>query len=91
MKLNAYEKMLRMGKEKVGELLAKPRAIEMRHKANHEISSLDVKIAEQQNNIEEIGSVYPIDFNKLIHAMDALGLAERRKAQLQKIVAEMFP
>lgn len=91
MKLTPYQKLLKMGKEKVGELLSVPRSAEMKSKANHEISTLDVKIAEQHNKIEELASVYPIDFNKLIQTMDDLALAERRKGQLTKIVNEMFP
>jgi hypothetical protein len=91
MKLTPYVKLLKMGKEKVQELLALPRSIEMKHKARHEISKLDVRIAEQENKIQDIGAEYPIDFDKLITAQDELALAERRKKQLAKIVAEMFP
>ena len=91
MKLNAYQKMLKIGKEKVNELLSLPRAVEMKHKAQHEISSLEVKIFEAESKIEELGAAYPIDFNALIDAIDKLGLAQRRKKQLVKISAEMFP
>lgn len=91
MALTPYERLLKMGKEKAQELLAKPRAIEMKHKAQHEISKLDVSIAEQESKISTIASEYPIDFDKLIKAQDELALAERRKKQLQNIVQEMFP
>jgi hypothetical protein len=91
MSMTPYAKLLKMGKEKVQEVLAVPRSMEMKHKAQHEISKLDVRIAEQDNKIQEIGSEYPIDFDKLIKAQDELALAQRRKKQLQKIVAEMFP
>lgn len=91
MAMTPYEKLLKMGKEKVQELLAKPRAIEMKHKAQHEVSKLDVKIAEQENKIQDIASEYPINFDKLIAAHDELALAGRRKGQLEKIIAEMFP
>lgn len=91
MSMTPYAKLLKMGKEKVQEVLAAPRAMEMKHKAQHEISKLDVRIAEQDNKIQEVGSEYPIDFDKLIKAQDELALAQRRKKQLQKIVVEMFP
>lgn len=91
MKMTPYEKLLKIGKEKVQELLAKPRSLEMKHKAQHEISKLDVRIAEQENKIQEVASEYPIDFDKLIKTQDELAFAQRRKGQLEKIVAEMFP
>lgn len=91
MKLNAYQQLLKMGKEKVQEMLAIPRAAEMKFKALHEISKLDVKLAEQEGKINDIASTYPIDFDKLIAAQDELALAERRKVQLNAIIADMFP
>ena len=91
MKMTPYAKLLKMGKEKVKELLATPRSIEMKHKAAHEVSKLDVKIAERENEIQEIGSEYPIDFDKLIRAQDDLALTKRRKKQLETIIVEMFP
>lgn len=91
MKLNAYQELLKMGKEKVQELLAIPRSAEMKQKALHEISKLDVSMAEQEGKISDIASTYPIDFDKLIKAQDDLALSGRRKAQLQEIVRQMFP
>lgn len=90
-KLTSYAKLLKLGKERAQELLAPARALEQKHKAQHEISKLDVAIVELDTKITEAASEYPIDFNKLIKAQDELALAERRKIQFQKIVAEMFP
>jgi hypothetical protein len=91
MKMTPYAKLLKMGKEKAQELLAVPRAAEMKQKALHEISKLDVQMAEKENNIQQISSEYPINFDKLIQAQDDLGLFQRRKRQLESIVKEMFP
>lgn len=91
MKMTPYEKLLKLGKEKVQELLAKPRAIEMKSKAEHEVSKLDVKCAELENKLQDIGAEYPIDFDKLIKTQDELALTQRRKTQLRKIIVEMFP
>ena len=90
-KLTPYAKLLKLGKEKTQELLAPARAIEQKHKAQHEISKLDVSIVELETKITEAASEYPIDFNKLIKAQDELALATRRKKQFESIVAEMFP
>jgi|SRR5579859_797190 len=90
-KMTPYAKLLKMGKEKVQEALAPVRAGEMKHKALHEISKLDVNIVEFQSKINEAASEYPINFDKIIKAQDELALAGRRKKQLETIVAEMFP
>ena len=91
MKLIPYRDLLKAGKEGVQELLAAPRSLEMRKKAELEVSKLDVRMAEKENEIQEIASEYPIDFNKLIAAQDDLALSKRRKKQLETIVEEMFP
>jgi len=91
MKLTPYQKLLKMTKEAKDTVLAIPRAAEMKLKAQHEISKLDVSIAEQEGKIQELTSVYPLDFDKLIKAQDELALSERRKRQLEDIVKDMFP
>lgn len=91
MKLTPYQKLLKMGKEKVEEALSAPRAAAMRSKAASEIANLGVKMAEQETQIAELASVYPIDFDALIKAQDGLALDKRRQKQLETIVEEMFP
>lgn len=91
MKLTVYSEILKMGKEAVKASMAPIRAREMRKKAELEMAQIDGKLIEQEGKIQEYASTYPIDFNKMIDAIDQLGLLERRKKQFEKIVAEMFP
>ena len=39
----------------------------------------------------EIASTHPVDFDRMIKALDELALMERRKKQFEKIKNEMFP
>lgn len=91
MKLNSYAKVLKMGPEEAAKSMAGPRAAEMKQKALHEISKLDVKIAEQESRIQHISAQYPISFDSLLEAQDTLALSERRKRQLTEAVRQLFP
>ncbi len=91
MKLTVYEKVLCLAKEKIQEAMAPVRAREMRKKAELEMAKLEGKMIEGEAKIQEYASAYPIDFDKMIEAIDNLGLLERRKKQFEKIIGEMFP
>lgn len=90
MSLLKYRDVLTLCKEKVKEAMAPLRAREMRKKAELEICKLESTIAEKEQKIQEYASQYPIDFDKLIDAIDELELTKRRKEQFEKIVEEMF-
>lgn len=85
-----YRDVLTLCKEKVKEAMAPLRAREMRKKAELEICKLESTIAEKEQKIQEHASQYPIDFDKLIDAIDELELTKRRKEQFEKIIEEMF-
>jgi len=91
MKLTAYEKVLTFAKEKIQEAMAPVRAREMRKKAELEMAKIEGKMIEQEAKVQELSSAYPIDFDKMIAAIDELALLERRKKQFDKIIGEMFP
>lgn len=91
MKLPKYKDLLKAGSEQLQKMMAGPRAREMKQKALHEISKIDVKLSELKSNVREAASGYPVDFDKIILAQDELALQERRKRKLQEIFAEMFP
>ncbi len=46
--------------------------------------------AKKEQKIQEYASEYPINFDKLIDALDELELVKRRKEQFEKIIDEMF-
>ncbi len=91
MELTAYKKIITMAKEKISEALAPIRAMQVKKQGEIELAKLDEKIITQQVRIEEIASEYPVDFNKLINALDDLALSERRHKQFETIISQMFP
>lgn len=91
MLLKNYKDLIAMGKEKLNEALAVPRAWEQRKRAELEIAKIDSELAVKQQQIQEIAAGYPINFDRLIDSIDELALLERRQEQFKKIVAEMFP
>ncbi len=91
MKLTPYKKILGMAKEKIQESLAPVRAMEMRKKAELEMCQIDSQLIELEHKQQEACSQYPVNFSKLIIAIDEYGLLERRKNQYKQIIAQMFP
>lgn len=90
MELMKYKDILILAKEKINEAMAPLRTREMRKKAELECCKLDSKIAEEEQKIQQCASEYPVDFDKLIDAIDDLELVKRRKDQFQKIIHQMF-
>lgn len=90
MNLMKYKDILAMAKEKVNEAKAPYRAREMSKKAELEVCKLESRIADREQKIHELSSKYPIDFDKLIDALDELDLTKRRKEQFDIIINEMF-
>ncbi len=90
MLLMKYKDILTLAKEKITEAMAPLRAREMRKKGELEACKLESIIAEKEQSIQECASEYPINFDKLIDAIDELELVKRRKEQFDKIIQEMF-
>lgn len=86
-----YAELMKLTKDAAREAMAPHRAREMQTQAAAKIAQLESKIAEAEQKVVELGSAYPIDFDKLVAAMDDAALMKRRREQLQTIVAELFP
>lgn len=91
MKLTPYAKLLKMGKEKIEEVMAPIRSREMRKKAELEMCQLESRSMESEAKITELSSTYPIDFKKLIAATDERALIDRQIKQYGEIIEQMFP
>lgn len=91
MKLTPYRKSLTMAKEAVDTALAPVRARAAKKQAELETCKLEEKIATMESEITVLCSKQDINFHGIIDKMDELALAERRKAQFEKITAELFP
>lgn len=90
MSLMKYREVLALAKEKINEAKAPFRAREMSKKAELEVCKLESTIADREQKIHELSSEYPINFDKLIDALDELELTKRRKEQFEQIINEMF-
>lgn len=80
-----------MANEAVDAVLAPVRAHAAKKQAELEIAKLDERIATLQSELTIACSKKDINFDSVIDKLDDIALAERRKAQFQKIVEEMFP
>lgn len=85
-----YSEILTLAKDKIKEVMAPIRAHEMKKKAELELAKIEGYIAEKEQKIQEYASTYPIEYEKMIDAMDELGLIRRRKEQFEEIIAQLF-
>ena len=91
MQLPSYKEALKMGKEKIGELLVPHRVSKARKQAELKMCELDEKIATKIESLSELCTREEVDFDALIKLQDDVALLERRKTQFQQILDEMFP
>ena len=91
MKLKPFKEIISMTQELKDKALAPIRAKQVQSRAELEMSKLDEKMVSLEAHIQEICAKKEIDFDALLKAMDDLALAERRKKQYEKILAELFP
>jgi len=91
MKLTPFAKIIAMSKEKLESALAGPRARQTRIQGELEMAKIDEKIATSEQEITELCSKHPLDFNTLIDKLDKVALMERRKKQFEKVLSELFP
>lgn len=90
MAMMKYTEILSLAKDKIKEVMAPLRAHEMKKKGELEVAKLEGTIAEKDQVIQELASQYPIDFDRIINALDDLELTKRRKDQFSTIINEMF-
>jgi hypothetical protein len=88
---NTYAQLVKLGKDAMRDTMAPLRAREMRLQAQTRAAQLESQIAEAEQKLVELGSAYPIDFDKLTAAMDSAALLRRRKEQFDVIIEELFP
>lgn len=91
MKLKPFKDLIGLTKEGIDKALAPIRARQVQTRAELEMSKLDEEIVSTEASIQEICAKKELDFNALIKAMDQIALAERRRKQYEKILAELFP
>lgn len=91
MKLPSYQEALRMGKEALDAALVPVRANRAKKQAELEMCKLDEDIATKQAALHEACTQQELKFDRIIKLQDEIALLERRKAQYQQILDQMFP
>lgn len=91
MKLVSYKEALKMGKEKLGEMLIPVKAAKAKKQAELEMCKLDESLATKEAELHETCCREDVNFNRIISLQDELALLKRRKSQYQQIMDEMFP
>lgn len=91
MKLISYADALKAGKEKLGKMLIPAKIMKARKRAELEMCTLDEKLAQGEDDLQNLCTADELDFKKIIDKLDAIALLERQKEQYADILAEMFP
>lgn len=91
MKLKPYAELIAMTKDAVNEMLAPIRAAKVQKKAEMKMLDLDIKLANLEQEVNELCTKEDIDFDRVIAKQNEHALAEREKKQLATIIAQLFP
>lgn len=85
-----YATRLAQTKEQKDSSLASPRAAETRVKFQHEITKIDIQVAEQSNRLEELKGVYPLNVDEIVKGVNQIALLERQKKVMSEVLTELF-
>ncbi|MCZ6897674.1 MAG: hypothetical protein O7D95_03045 [Betaproteobacteria bacterium] len=91
MKLPTYKDALKMGKEKIGQLLVPVKVNRAKKQAELEMCKLEEEFATKEAELNEMCCDENIDFQKIIALQDKIGLIDRKKKQYVSILEQMFP
>lgn len=91
MKLKPFAELIAMSKEKLAESLAPIRARKVRSQAELEMAKLDDELVRLEADIQEHCAKEDINFPSLLDKLDKVALLERRKAQYEEVLKQLFP
>lgn len=86
-----FKDVLAMTKEKIDEALAPIRARSAKAKADLESARIEERMVALGNDIHQLCTEKELNLDRIISKIDDYELAERKKAQIAKIVSELFP
>lgn len=89
--LKPFREILTMSKELLDEALAPIRARSVKAKANLKVAEIDEKMVKLEREINELCVDKDPDLDKIVSKIDQYELAERKAAQIKKLVAQLFP
>jgi hypothetical protein len=88
--MRKYVDAIVASKEENDKALAPARAAEQQAKLGLEAKQLEISVMEAKNELDELGAEYPLNFEAIIEAQDALALSERRLTQLKDLSVALF-
>ena len=91
MKLKPFAEIIALSKEKLAESLAPIRARKVRSQAELEMAKLDDELLRLEADIQEQCAKEDISFPSLLDKLDKVALLERRKAQYEDVLSQLFP
>lgn len=91
MQLKPFKELIGLSKEKLNEAMAPIRARQVRAKAELEMSKLDTDLLNLETKIQEMCAEKDINLPLLLDRLDEIALLERRKAQYEKVLSQLFP
>jgi hypothetical protein len=91
MKLKPFAEIIALSKEKLAESLAPIRARKVRSQAELEMAKLDDELVRLESDIQEQCAKEDISFPSLLDKLDKVALLERRKAQYEDVLSQLFP
>jgi len=91
MKLKPFAEIIALSKEKLAESLAPIRARKVRSQAELEMAKLDDELVRLEADIQEQCAKEDISFPSLLDKLDKVALLERRKAQYESVLSQLFP
>jgi hypothetical protein len=91
MKLKPFAEIIALSKEKLAESLAPIRARKVRSQAELEMAKLDDELVRLEADIQEQCAKEEISFPGLLDKLDKVALLERRKAQYESVLEQLFP
>jgi hypothetical protein len=91
MKLKPFKEVIALSKEKLSEALAPIRARKVKSQAELEMAKLDDELIRLEAEVQEMCAKEDINFTNLLDKLDKAALLERRKAQYERVLSELFP
>lgn len=91
MTLKPFAEIIALSKEKLAESLAPIRARKVKSQAELEMAKLDDELVRLEADIQEQCAKEDLNFPALLDKLDKVALLERRKAQYEIVLAQLFP
>lgn len=89
--VKSFKELVSMTKEKLDEVMIPLRVRGAKVKAESVVIELEGKLLKLEAQINEACASKEPDFNKITDLIDEYDLAERRKKQIDTLVAQLFP